>query len=92
MAAGAYFAHTSPRGETAFTLLNAAGYGFGRAGENIARNNYPEGQTAGQAMSGFMTSAGHRLNVLDPRFQSVGIGAVTAADGMKYYAVVFAGP
>lgn len=91
MATKSYFAHTSPSGETAFTLLAAAGYAYGIAGENIARNNYPDAQSAGVAMTGFMNSPGHRGNIMDGRFKSVGIGAVAAADGMKYYAVVFAG-
>jgi uncharacterized protein YkwD len=42
------------------------------------------------AMAGFMNSAGHRANIQEGRFRLVGIGAATAADGMKYFAVVFA--
>jgi uncharacterized protein YkwD len=41
-------------------------------------------------MSGFMASATHRENVLEPRFRYVGIGCVLAADGIKYYTIVFA--
>jgi uncharacterized protein YkwD len=90
MAAKGYFSHTSPAGQTAFTLLSAAGYAHSLAGENIARNNYPNSQSADVAMTGFMNSAGHRANILDRQFTAVGVGAAVGADGMKYFAVVFA--
>jgi len=91
MAANNYFAHTSPTGETAFTLMNGVGYVYAIAGENIARNNYPDGESVSVAMSGFMNSPGHRANILDGRYTKVGIGMAVDANGMKYFAVVFAG-
>jgi uncharacterized protein YkwD len=91
MAANNYFAHTSPSGVTAFTLLAQAGYGYSIAGENIARNNYQPAQTVVTAMTGFMNSPGHRANLLDARYTRVGVGVVTGAGSMFYYAVVFAG-
>jgi uncharacterized protein YkwD len=91
MAAKNYFAHTSPSGQTAFIILDQLGYKYVMAGENIARNNYPDAQSVEVAMTGFMNSAGHRANILEPRFTKVGIGTAVGADGMKYFAVVFAG-
>jgi uncharacterized protein YkwD len=91
MAARNYFAHTSPTGETAFSLMAAYGYAYSIAGENIAKNNYPDSQSAGVAMTGFMGSPPHRANILDARYTSVGVGLAYGADGMKYFAVVFAG-
>jgi uncharacterized protein YkwD len=91
MASKGYFAHTSPTGQTAFTLLAAAGYRYSIAGENIARNNYPDSQAVSAAMSGFMASPTHRENIFESRFDSIGVGVVLGGDGMKYYAVVFAG-
>jgi uncharacterized protein YkwD len=85
-----YFAHTSPTGDTAFGLLNQAGYVYTIAGENIARNNYPDTETANIAMDGFLNSPSHRENVMDGRFKNVGIGVAVGPDGMKYFAVVFA--
>jgi uncharacterized protein YkwD len=91
MASKGYFSHTSPSGETAFTLLADANFSYAIAGENIARNNYPDAQSSGVAFTGFMNSPGHRGNIMDGRFTAVGIGAVASGDGMKYFAVVFAG-
>ena len=91
MAAKNYFSHTSPSGETAFTILAGFGYTYSIAGENIARNNYPDADSASTAMTGFMNSASHRENVLDGRFNRVGIAVAFGADNMKYFAVVFAG-
>jgi uncharacterized protein YkwD len=91
MAANNYFSHTSPSGGTAFSLMDAYGYAYAIAGENIARNNYPESQTVSVAMNGFMNSAGHRANILESQFTKVGIGVAYGSGGMIYYAVVFAG-
>jgi uncharacterized protein YkwD len=91
MATKGYFSHTSPSGETAFTLMANYGYGYSIAGENIARNNYPEDQSVLAAMNGFMNSPGHRANILEGRFTKVGIGVAIDSDGMIYFAVVFAG-
>lgn len=89
MAAKAYFSHTSPSGETAFSLMNAAGYDYSLAGENIARNNYADGQTVSVAMTGFMGSSAHRANILNGGFRRIGIGMALGNDGMRYFAVVF---
>jgi uncharacterized protein YkwD len=91
MASRSYFSHTSPTGETAFTIMGRYGMGYGLAAENIARNNYPDSQSASTAMSGFLNSPGHRYNIMDPALTRVGI-AVAFAGGMKYYAVLFSGP
>jgi uncharacterized protein YkwD len=91
MANANYFSHTSPSGETAFTLLAKVGYGYALAGENIARNNYPDTQAVAVAMTGFMNSPGHKANLVDGRYKLVGIGSAITPDGMKYFVVVFAG-
>ena len=91
MAANGYFAHTSPTGETAYTLLAQARYAYGLAGENIARNNYPATQAASLAMTSFMNRPGHRENILEPTFRLVGVGYALGANGMFNIAVVFTG-
>jgi uncharacterized protein YkwD len=72
-------------------MLRDRGYDYLIAGENIARNNYPESQSVQVAMEGFMQSAGHRANILDKRFSKIGVGAAFGADGMRYYVIIFVG-
>ncbi|GIW13012.1 MAG: hypothetical protein KatS3mg062_0451 [Tepidiforma sp.] len=71
-----YFDHYGPDGRSAFSELAVRGIGYGLAGENLARNNYPEARTVEAAFQGLMASPGHRANILEPRFTSVGIAAV----------------
>ena len=47
------------------------------AGENIAYGNV----TADQMMNMWMNSAGHRANILNPKFNRLGIGAVRTTSG-----------
>ena len=90
MATKNYFAHTSPSGHTAFASMQAYGFSATASGENVARNNYPAGQSAGEAMVAFMKSPAHKENLLDPKYTMIGIGYAAGADGMNYYAVLFA--
>ncbi|HXH21193.1 MAG TPA: CAP domain-containing protein, partial [Dehalococcoidia bacterium] len=92
MATRGYFAHTSPTGETAFSLIDAAGIPAPYAAENIGFNSYPEATSAASVLAAFLASPGHRANILSSRFTRVGVGVAVSASGIKYYAVVFAGP
>ncbi len=83
-----YFDHYAPDGESAFSELAARGIRYRLAGENLARNNYVENRTVAAAVDGLMNSPGHRANILEPRFSSVGVAAVR--DGkMWIYVTVF---
>jgi uncharacterized protein YkwD len=91
MATKNYFSHTSPTGETAFTLLAGKGISYKKAGENIGKNTYPDPTTATTAFETWMGSAGHKANILSKDFTSIGIGAAVNANGMKYYTQIFIG-
>lgn len=83
-----YFDHYAPDGESAFSELAARGIRYRLAGENLARNNYIETRTVAAAFDGLMNSPGHRANILETRFSSVGVAAVR--DGkMWIYVTVF---
>ena len=87
--ANGYFDHYSPAGENAFSELGARGIPYRLAGENLARNNYPEVRTMAAAFDGLMGSPGHRANVLEPRFARAGV-AVVRGGKVWYYVTVFA--
>lgn len=83
-----YFDHYAPDGESAFSELAARGIRYRLAGENLARNNYVEGKTVAAAFDGLMNSAGHRANILEERFSSVGVACVREGK-MWIYVTVF---
>ena len=76
MAANDYFSHTSQNGASPSDRARAAGYNGG-VGENIAAG-YPD---AASVMNGWMNSPGHRANILNCRYQHLGVGyAVSGSD------------
>jgi len=78
------FSHTRPNGTSCFTALSEAGVNYRGAGENIAY-----GQTTPQAvMSAWMNSSGHRANILNAKFQKIGVGYVVV-NGVPYWAQMF---
>ncbi len=92
MASLGYFSHTSPNGQTAFSLLDAYGVPHGWAGENLARNNYPDGDTVAVAIRDLMASSGHRANILSGNYTTLGVAVAFDGAGMKYFTMVFLGP
>ena len=64
-----YFAHVNPDGKSPFDRMKAAHVKFRTAGENLAL-----AQTLEIAHTNLMNSPGHRANILNPKFNRVGIG------------------
>ncbi|MBN3930912.1 CAP domain-containing protein [Streptomyces verrucosisporus] len=76
MAAREFFSHTGPDGETPWDRAEAAGID-NLGGENIAR-----GQADAQAvMDAWMDSPGHRANILNCDYRTLGVGAHFAEGG-----------
>ncbi len=88
LAKNGYFDHNGPEGSSAFSELALRGRHYGLAGENLARNNYPEARTVRAAFDGLMASPGHRANVLEERFSRAGVAAIQAGR-FWLYVVVF---
>ncbi|HMF88452.1 MAG TPA: CAP domain-containing protein [Gemmatimonadaceae bacterium] len=86
----AYFhkmAHVLPESGTP-TLADRArhvGYSFGRLAENVA-HDYPSAQSVVQ---GWMTSKGHRANILNSDVVETGIAIARSSSGGLYYCQVF---
>jgi uncharacterized protein YkwD len=94
-----YFSHTSPDGKTLKDRLQeekpASIRNISRIGENIyvgARLDYSTDikTQARLIVDGWMTSPGHRRNILDPQYTDLGVG-VAARDKKCYATQVFAG-
>ena len=79
-----YFAHTSPTLGSAAEMLRNNGYPFVSVGENIAHH-----ATVDKAQAAFMSSSGHRRNILGSQWTKVGIGVCYDAQGFVYVTQLF---
>lgn len=67
--------------------LREAGTRSDVIGENVAYNY----ATAADVMRSWLTSAGHRANIVSPMFRRIGVGCVIDADGRRWWAQDFEG-
>lgn len=74
MANLAYFAHESPDGSAPWKFFKMAHYGYSYAGENLALN-FP---TSKRVHEGWLNSPKHRDNIVDPKFQEIGISVLSS--------------
>lgn len=81
-----YFSHTSPTYGSPFEMLKSFGVSYRTAGENIAMN-----RSMTSAHTALMNSEGHRKNILNPAYTSIGLGIVTNASGYLYITQMFIG-
>lgn len=79
------FSHTRPDGSSFNSALTEAGVNFRGAGENIAYGqNSPD-----KVMEGWMNSSGHRANILNSSYTSIGVGHYQNASGVNYWTQLF---
>jgi len=89
MASLGYFSHETPDGLKLKERAHASGIlHFRVIGENIAYNRGYD-DPGGFAVERWLTSAGHRANMLNPGFQASAIGSYVGADGSNYLTQVF---
>ncbi|MBO4297585.1 MAG: hypothetical protein J5998_02205 [Clostridia bacterium] len=72
------FSHTRPDGRSCFTVSSKA------FGENIARGH----NSVNRVMAAWMTSEGHRANILRASYGSIGAACIQV-DGIWYWAQLF---
>lgn len=65
-----YFEHESPDGKHPADVIKATGYDYLVVGENLALGNYENDQVLVEA---WMNSPGHRANILDGKFEEIGV-------------------
>ena len=78
------FSHTRPDGTSCFTIFSEYGISNRGGGENIACG-YANPQSV---MDGWMNSSGHKANILNSSFKSIGVGYYVK-DGRKYWVQLF---
>jgi uncharacterized protein YkwD len=78
MAFGNYFEHVGPGGDTPVDRMRTSGYIYSsqigyEVAENLAWGTQAQG-TPRAIVASWMASAGHRANILDPRFRDTAVG------------------
>lgn len=71
-----YWSHKTPDGQQPWVFIDAVGYVYTKAGENLAYG-YP---TSDATVTGWMNSPSHKANMLDSTFTEVGFGFVNVSD------------
>ncbi len=65
-----YWSHNTPDGQEPWVFIQATGYKYTKAGENLAYGF----DNSNDAVTGWMNSPSHRDNLLDSAFSDVGFG------------------
>ena len=73
------FSHDRPNGSSCFTALQQVGASYSSAGENIAYGQ----KTPAEVVNAWMNSPGHRANILNSGYTTIGIGVYKT--GNTYY-------
>lgn len=79
------FSHTRPDGTSFATALKEQNVSYRRAGENIAWGQ----RTPKQVVMGWMNSEGHRANIMNPNFTTIGVGYYQNENGTNYWCQLF---
>lgn len=85
MFANNYWAHNSPKGTTPWDFFKNAGYRYSVAGENLGKDFYDNESL----IKAWMDSPTHRDNIVNDKYQEIGIGVVNGVlNGVKTTLVV----
>ena len=79
------FSHTRPDGSSFATALKEQNVAYRSAGENIAWGQ----QTPKEVVTAWMNSSGHRANIMNPNFTTIGVGYYENARGTDYWCQLF---
>lgn len=79
------FSHTRPDGSSFATALKEQNVSYRSAGENIAWGQ----KTPEEVMKAWMNSEGHRANIMNPNFTTIGVGYYENANGTDYWCQLF---
>ncbi|MBI3956310.1 hypothetical protein HY339_03570 [Candidatus Gottesmanbacteria bacterium] len=77
MFAKGYWAHNAPDGKTPWEFITAAGYRYGVAGENLAKNF----SVSNGVVDAWMASSTHRENIMRGDYKDIGFAVVNGVLG-----------
>lgn len=79
------FSHTRPNGSSFATALREQNVSYRSAGENIAWGQ----KTPREVVNAWMNSPGHRANIMNAAFTTIGVGYYENAQGIRYWCQLF---
>lgn len=79
------FSHTRPDGSSFATALKEQNVSYRSAGENIAWGQ----RSPKEVVNAWMNSSGHRANIMNPNFTTIGVGYYQNANGVNYWCQLF---
>lgn len=79
------FSHTRPNGSSFATALKEQNVSYRSAGENIAWGQ----RTPQEVVNAWMNSSGHRANIMNPNFTTIGVGYYENVKGTDYWCQLF---
>ncbi len=79
------FSHTRPNGTSFATALKEQNVSYKSAGENIAWGQ----KTPKEVVNAWMNSPGHRANIMNAGFTTIGVGYYENARGTDYWCQLF---
>lgn len=79
------FSHTRPDGRNFYTALTDKNINYKSAGENIAWGQ----KTPEEVVTAWMNSAGHRANILNENYTTIGVGYLQNQSGTNYWVQLF---
>jgi len=79
------FSHTRPNGERCFDALKEYNVNYKAAGENIAKGH----KTPEMVVNSWMNSKGHRANIMNDKFNNIGIGLAEDSSGRLHWVQLF---
>jgi len=80
-----FFSHTGSDGSSFEDRVKRVNYSYSNLAENLAGNFFSV-QVAHDALMG---SSGHRINIMNPVYEQIGLGRVIKPNGAQYYAQLF---
>ncbi len=78
--------HAGSDGSDAGVRISRAGFSGNKWGENVAAGY----SSANTVVAGWMGSPGHRANILNANFTSIGVAYAQSSDGTMYWTMVLA--
>ena len=79
------FSHTRPNGTSFSTALKEQNVSYRSAGENIAWGQ----KSPQEVVTAWMNSSGHRANIMNKNFTTIGVGYYENARGTDYWCQLF---